>query len=102
MDRQQVLLYSTGNHIRYPVINHNGKEYFEKTCIYVWGFPGGTGGKNAPAPAVDVRDAGWIPGLGRSSGEGNGNPLQNSPGEFPWAEEPDRLWSTGSQRIGHD
>ena len=24
----KVLLYSTGNNIQYPVINHNGKEYF--------------------------------------------------------------------------
>ena len=39
--------------------------------------------KKAPAPAGDVRDAGWIPGLGRSPGEGNGNPPQNSPGELP-------------------
>ena len=31
--------------------------------------------KNLPA---DVRDAGLIPGLGQSPGEGNGNPLQNS------------------------
>ena len=23
----KVLLYSTGNNIQYPVINHNGKEY---------------------------------------------------------------------------
>ena len=30
----KVLLYSTGNYIQYPVINHNGKEY-EKECIYV-------------------------------------------------------------------
>ena len=29
-----------------------------------------------PAKAGDVRDAGSIPGSGRSSGEGNGNPLQ--------------------------
>ena len=34
--------------------------------------------KNPPANAGDVRDAGSIPGLGRSSGEGNGNPLQYS------------------------
>ena len=33
MDKQQVLLYSTGNYIQYPVINHNGKEY-EKEYIY--------------------------------------------------------------------
>ena len=30
----KVLLYSTGNYIQYPLINHNGKEY-EKECIYI-------------------------------------------------------------------
>ena len=30
----KVLLYSTGNYIRYPMINHNGKEY-EKGCMYM-------------------------------------------------------------------
>ena len=30
----KVLLYSTGNYIQYPVINHNGKEY-AKEFIYV-------------------------------------------------------------------
>ena len=39
------------------------------------GFPGGSMRKNPPANAGD---AGSIPGLGRSSGEGNGNPLQYS------------------------
>ena len=34
--------------------------------------------KNPPANAGDRRDAGSIPGLGRSPGEGNGNPLQDS------------------------
>ena len=34
--------------------------------------------KNPPANAGDVRDANSIPGLGRSPGEGNGNPLQYS------------------------
>ena len=32
--------------------------------------------KNPPANAGDVRDLGSIPELGRSPGEGNGNPLQ--------------------------
>ena len=27
MDKQQVLLYSIGNYIQYPMLNHNGKEY---------------------------------------------------------------------------
>ena len=31
--------------------------------------------KNPPAIAGDARDVGSIPGLGRFSGEGNGNPL---------------------------
>ena len=30
----KVLLYSTGNYIQYPVINHNGKEY-EKEYLYI-------------------------------------------------------------------
>ena len=36
-------------------------------------FPGGSGGK---ASVYDAGDPGLIPGLGRSLGEGNGNPLQ--------------------------
>ena len=39
------------------------------------GFPGGLVVKNSPANAGDM---GLIPGLGRSPGEGNGNPLQYS------------------------
>ena len=37
------------------------------------GFPGGSAGKES---ACNVRDLGLIPGLGRSSGEGKGYPLQ--------------------------
>ena len=36
------------------------------------------GVSNPPANAEDVRDAGSIPGSGRSPGEGNGNPLRYS------------------------
>ena len=38
-------------------------------------FPGGLDGK---ASAYSAGDLGSIPGLGRSSGEGNGNPLEYS------------------------
>ena len=34
--------------------------------------------KNPPAKAGDMRDVASIPGLGRSPGEGHGNPLQYS------------------------
>ena len=39
--------------------------------------------KNLPASAGDERDLGLIPGLGRSPGEANGNPLQYSCVENP-------------------
>ena len=42
------------------------------------GFPDGAEVKNLPANAEDTGDVGLIPGLGRSPGLGNGNPLQNS------------------------
>ena len=58
--------------------------------------------KNPPASAGDVRDTGSVPGLGRSPGVGNDNPLQYSylensmdrgslAGYSPW----------GLQRVGH-
>ena len=34
--------------------------------------------KDLPASAGDIRDVGSIPGLGRSSSGGNGNPHDNS------------------------
>ena len=54
--------------------------------------------KSPPASAGDTRDAGLIPWLGRSPGEGSGNPLQYLlPGKFhgqrilvgysPWSDE---------------
>ena len=41
------------------------------------------GGSNRKEPACNAGDPGSIPGLGRSSGEGNGNPLQYSCLENP-------------------
>ena len=35
-------------------------------------------------------------------GEGNGTPLQYSCWKIPWTEEPGRLQSMGSLRVGHD
>ena len=44
-------------------------------CKWTWAFPGDSAVENPPANAGDV---GLIPGSGRCSGEGYGNPLQNS------------------------
>ena len=46
-------------------------------------FPGGSDGK---ASVYNAGDPGSIPGLGRSPGEGNGNPLQYSCLENPMGE----------------
>ena len=60
------------------------------------------GGSDDKASAYNVEDPGLIPGSGRSSGEGNGNPLQYSCLENPMKEDPGRLQSMGSQRVGQD
>ena len=49
-------------------------------CFQDQDFPGGSDGK---VSAYNVGDPGSIPGLGRSPGEGNGNPLQYSCLENP-------------------
>ena len=62
-------------------------------------FPGGSNGKES---AYNAGDLGLIPGSGRSPGEGKGNPLHYSCLENPIDEDPGRLESMGSQRVGHD
>ena len=52
--------------------------------------------KNPPANAGDVRNAGSIPGLGRSPGGEHGNPLQYSCLENPMEEESGGLQSIKS------
>ena len=48
-------------------------------------------------PPVNAGDVSLIPGLGRSPGEGNGDPLQ-----YSWLGNPmDRLLPMASQRVRH-
>ena len=70
-----------------------------KWCLSFLDFPGDSDDK---ASAYSTGDLGSFPGSGRSSGEGNGNPLQYSCLENSWTEKPGRLQSMGSQRVGHD
>ena len=78
----------------------------------VWGFPSGSDGK---ASACSAGDPGSIPGLGRSPGEGNGNPLTPVllPGKFhgwslvrysPWgnkeSDTTERLHFTADKKLG--
>ena len=52
-------------------------------CMTFVGFPGGASGKEPICHAGDIREAGSIPGSGRSSGEWYGSPLQFLPRESP-------------------
>ena len=52
--------------------------------IYLLSVTGGTVVKPPATNAGNTRDVGLIPGLGRSTGEGNDNPLQYSCLEIPW------------------
>ena len=51
---------------------------------------------------ANVGDSGLIPGLERSPGEENGNPLQYSCWEIPWTEESGGVQSMGLQRARYD
>ena len=59
---------------------HYPVPHYDLHLAYQWDFPGGSDGK---ASAYNAGDPGSIPGLVRSPGEGNGNPLQYSYLENP-------------------
>ena len=73
--------------------------------IWTLAIPGGSDGKESGCNAGDL---GLIPGLGRSPGEENGYPLQdsgleNSMDRRAWeATVHARLQFMGSQRVGHN
>ena len=62
------------------------------TTVILGGFPGGSDGEES---ACNTRHRGSIPGWD--------DPLEKEMAthSFPWTE-PGRLWSIGSQRVGHD
>ena len=60
------------------------------------GFPVGVVVKNLAANAGETRDRGLILGLGKSSGEGNGNPLQYSCLEISMDR---RAWQRGCKEL---
>ena len=60
------------------------------------GFSGGSVVESLPAKAGDAGDTGLIPGSGRSSGVGNGNPLQYS---CLWNPMDTGTWRATVQRV---
>ena len=63
------------------------------------GFPCSSVGKES---ACNAGDPGLIPGLGRFSGEGNGNPLKNSCLENPMDRGAWQATVHGVARVRHD
>ena len=58
--------------------------------------------KNLPVNAGYIRDAGSIPGLGRSPEEGMSTHSSSLAWEIPWTEEPGGLQSMGLKRVRHN
>ena len=88
-DQLNITLLSTGD--QGWLLGRDGI-WVRELCLWkgAMGFPGGSAVKNLP---TNAGDAGSIPGLGRSPGEGNGNPLQ-----IPWTGEPGRPQSMGLRK----
>ena len=63
------------------------------------GFPAASDGKES---ACNAGDRGYIPGLGRSPGEGNGNPLQYSCLKNPRDRGAWQATAHGVSSVGHD
>ena len=66
--------------------------------VLIWGFPGGSDGKESTCNV----DLGSVSGLGRSPGEGNDNLLQYSCLENPMDRGAWQATVHGSHRVGHD
>ena len=78
------------------ILLHHHNMTFETISWSDSGFPGGAVVKNPLANAGDTGDMGSVPGSGRSSGGGNGNPLQYSCPGNPM----DRgAWQAASHRV---
>ena len=68
--------------------------------VIIW-LPGGSVVKNPPANAGDSGDSSSILGQEDPLEKGIATHSSNLAWEIPWTEEPDRLQSIGSQRVGH-
>ena len=75
------------------------KKIFNVEPFLVWGFPGGSDGKEAACFAED-----WVGSLGWEDPLEKGMATHSSilAWRIPWTEKPGGLQSMGLQRIGHD
>ena len=82
----KVLLYGTGNHIPYSIINH-------RTSLVAQ-----TVKRLSTMRETGVRALGWEDPLEKEMAIHSSTIAW----KIPWTEEPGRLQSMGSQRVGHD
>ena len=71
-------------------------------CVCVYGFPSGSAGKEVACNEGNMGDPGSVPGLGRSPGEGHGNPLQYCCLENLQEQRSLVGYSPWVHRVGHD
>ena len=72
---------------------------FTGGCVYVWGFPGGTSGKEPTCQCKKHETCGFNPWVRKIPWR---RVWQPTPWRTPWTEESYRLQSVGSRRIGND
>ena len=86
------------------LVNTRYQLYFSSSCILSLlshqqypGFPSGSVVKNPPAMQET-----WVQSLGQENSLEEGMATHSSilAWRIPWTEEPGRLWSIGSQRVG--
>ena len=70
-------------------------------CFCLSCFPDGSVVKNPPANAQDTGHRSSIPGSGRPTGGGNGNPFQHSCLEIPWTERSLAGYSPQGRKESH-
>ena len=94
-----------------PIKDVKQLPWYHSACgqvtVTVFRFPDSSVGKESAYNAGDTRDSSSIPGSGRSSGEGHGNPLPVLPGEScgqrslvgysPWGHRVRHDWSDWAQ-----
>ena len=100
----------SGSHVLLWELDHKEIWALKNGCFWIvalentlGGFPGGASGKESACQCRrHEREAGLIPGLGRYLVEEMATHSSILDWRIPQMEKPGGLWSTGSQRVGHE